>query len=77
MFNIERRFNPLEKMLGDKPYIMGDKFSVADAYLFTALNWTKKLAIDLARWPNIKAYIARVAERPKVQEAMKAEGLIN
>lgn len=73
---IGRRFNSLEKMLDGKPYIMGDKFTVADAYLFTVLNWTKKFGIDVSQWPNIKAYMARVAERPKVQETMKAEGLL-
>ena len=55
---------------------MGDKFTVADAYLFTVLRWTARIEIDLAKWPNLKAYFDRVAARPKVQEAMKAEGLI-
>ena len=73
---IERRFNPLEKMLADKQYIMGEKFTAADAYLFTVLNWTNKLKVDLGKWPNIQAYMARVAARPKVQETMRAEGLI-
>ena len=73
---IERRLNPLEKMLADKQYIMGDKFTAADAYLFTVLNWTHVLKVDLSKWPNIQAYIARVGARPKVQETMKAEGLI-
>ena len=63
-------------MLEGKAYIMGDKFTAADAYLFTVLNWTNGLKIDLSKWPNIKAYAARVAARPKVREAMKAEGLI-
>ncbi len=73
---IERRFNALEKELGNKPYIMGEQFSVADAYLFTVLNWTGMHKIDLAKWPNIKGFVARVAARPKVQETLKAEGLI-
>jgi glutathione S-transferase len=73
---IDRRLNALEKMLEGKPYIMGDKFSAADAYLFTVLNWTNVLKVDVSKWPNIKAYMARVAERPKVKETMKAEGLI-
>ena len=73
---IERRFGTLEKMLEGKACIMGDKFTVADAYLFTVLNWTNSLKIDLTKWPNIKAYVARIAERPKVREAMKVEGLI-
>jgi len=71
---IERRFDALEKMLDGKQYITGDEFTAADAYLFTVLNWTKIFKIDVAKWPNIQAFIARVAERPKVQETMKAEG---
>jgi len=55
---------------------MGKQFTVADAYLFTVLNWTKPTQIDLSQWPNLAAYHARVAARPKVQEAMKAEGLV-
>lgn len=73
---IGRRFNALEQMLEGKPYVMADGFSVADAYLFTVLNWTGIHNIDLEKWPNIKAFIARVGARPKVQEAMKAEGLL-
>jgi glutathione S-transferase len=73
---IDRRLNALEKMLDGKAYIMGEKFSAADAYLFTVLNWTNPLKLDVSKWPNIKAYMARVAARPKVQETMKAEGLI-
>jgi glutathione S-transferase len=73
---VERRFNALEKLLAGKQYITGDKYTVADAYLFTVLNWTKGLEIDLDKWPNIKNLVARVAARPAVQETMKAEGLI-
>jgi glutathione S-transferase len=73
---IGRRLNTLEKMLDGKSYVSGDKFSAADAYLFTVLNWTKMHAIDLGPWPNIKAFMGRVGERPKVQETLKAEGLL-
>jgi glutathione S-transferase len=73
---VERRFNALEKLLAGKQYITGEKFTVADAYLFTVLNWTKGLKIDLDKWPNIKNLVARVAARPAVQETMKAEGLV-
>jgi glutathione S-transferase len=54
---------------------MGERFTVVDAYLFTLLNWCQWTGIDLARWPALKAYHARVAARPKVQEALRAEGL--
>ncbi len=73
---IDKRFTPFDKMLAGKQYVMGDKFTVADAYLFTVLNWTNKLNVDLSKWPNIKGLMERVAARPKVQETMKAEGLI-
>jgi glutathione S-transferase len=58
------------------PFLMGSQFTVADAYLFTVVNWTKFLKIDLGQWPNVKAYVERVAARPKVHEALKAEGLV-
>lgn len=73
---IERRLNALDKMMAGKPYLMGDAFSVADAYLYTVLNWTRIHKIDLAPWPNIVAFMARVAARPQVQAAMRAEGLL-
>ncbi len=73
---IERRLNALEKMLDGKDYLMGERFSVADAYLFTVLNWSRIHKIDMAKWPKIQAFMARVAGRPRVQEAMKAEGLL-
>jgi glutathione S-transferase len=73
---IERRLNALEKMLEGRQYAMGDRFSVADAYLFVVLNWTNMHKIDLGKWPNIKAFMGRVGGRPKVQETLKAEGLV-
>ena len=56
---------------------MGNHFTVADAYLFTVLRWTSRIDMDLAKWPNLKAYVDRVGARPKVQEALKAEGLVH
>ena len=73
---VERRFNALEKLLDGKQYATGESFSVADAYLFTVLNWTGMHKIDLAEWPNIQAFMARVGARPKVQETLQAEGMI-
>jgi glutathione S-transferase len=55
---------------------MGDQFTVADAYLFTVLRWSSRINLDLGKWKNITAYMDRVAARPKVHEAMKAEGLV-
>ena len=73
---IGKRFDWVAEQLKGKDYLMGDTFTVADAYLFTMLIWTKHVGIDLARWPALTAYQARVAARPKVREAMIAEGLI-
>jgi glutathione S-transferase len=74
--NLALRFGFLDQKLAGKQYLTGDKFTVPDAYCFTVVSWSKYKEIDLARWPNLKSYIDRVAARPKVQEAMKAEGLI-
>jgi glutathione S-transferase len=72
---LARRFTYLNEKLNGNAYLMGNRFTVADAYLFTVLNWTNRFKIDLEKWPAIKDYIGRIAERPAVKEAMKAEGL--
>jgi glutathione S-transferase len=74
--NLAARFDWLDKELSGRDYLMGSAFSVADAYLFVLLNWTGFQQIDLARWPSLTAFQARVAARPKVQEALQAEGLL-
>jgi glutathione S-transferase len=74
--NIATRFDWLDKQLAGKDYLMGKQFTVADAYLFVLLNWTKFQNIDLAKWPNLAAFQQRVGARPKVQEALQAEGLL-
>jgi glutathione S-transferase len=73
---IATRFDWLETQLAGKDYLMGSQFSVADAYLFVLLGWTRATQIDLARWPNLAAFHKRVGARPKVQEALQAEGLL-
>jgi glutathione S-transferase len=74
---IAQRFDYLEKQLSDgRQFLTGDQFTIADAYFFTLSNWTKFVGIDLARWSNISAFAARVAARPSVQAALKAEGLV-
>jgi glutathione S-transferase len=72
---IDKRLTWMEAQLTGKVYLMGAQFTVADAYLFTVLRWTVPFKIDLTKYPSIKDYFARVAARPKVQEAMHAEGL--
>ena len=70
------RMDYLAKELAGKQYLMGDKFSVADAYLFTILNWAPMVKFDMSRWPAVTEYYKRVGARPKVQETLKAEGLL-
>jgi glutathione S-transferase len=74
---IPTRLGVLAGKLDGNPYLMGDSFTVADAYLFTILSWTAPLGIDLGKWPTLTAYQERVAARPAVQAALKAEGLKN
>jgi glutathione S-transferase len=69
------KFAYLDHHLGTSPYLLAD-FSIADAYAFAVLGWAKFFAIDLARWPNVAAYVARIATRPAVRAALVAEGLI-
>jgi glutathione S-transferase len=70
------RFDYVSGQMDGKQWLTGGGFTAADAYLFTVLNWHKRVEIDLARWPVLQKYVERVAARPKVQEAMKAEGLL-
>jgi glutathione S-transferase len=70
------RYAQLDKALAGKQYLMGDQFTVADGYLFTVTNWANFLKIDLSAYPNVMAFQARVAARPHVQEALRAEGLL-
>ena len=74
--NLATRFDWLDQQLAGKDYLMGSQFSVADAYLFVLLGWTKPTQIDLAKWPNLAAFHKRVGARPKVKEALQAEGLL-
>ncbi len=74
--NLAKRFGYIADHLEGKQYLMGDQFTVADAYLFTVANWGQFVGVDIGQWPAVKAFHARVAARPKVQEALKAEGLL-
>ena len=71
---LAKRLSYLEGALGDKKYLMGDQFTVADAYLFTVLGWGSHVGVDIG--PKLKSYVDRVRARPHVIEAMTAEGLI-
>ena len=70
------RLKWVDSQLEGKNYLMGEEFSVADAYLFTVTNWTKPTGIDISGLKNLGAFMARMMERPAVKAAMTAEGLL-
>ncbi len=70
------KFKYLDSQLAGRDYIMGKQFTVADGYLFTMLSWADRMKFDLSAMPHLLAYKARVAARPKVQEALSKEGLL-
>ena len=72
--NLQRRLGYVNEQLAGKDYLLG-QFSVADAYLFVVVNWSGFVQLDLSGWPNLTAFMARMAARPAVQAALKAEGL--
>jgi glutathione S-transferase len=73
---LTNRLSYVEAQLANKPYLMGDSFTVADAYLFVVLSWSNHVGFDLAQFPRVQEYLARISTRPTVLAAMKAEGLI-
>lgn len=72
---LHARFGELDRVLSTRDHLAGE-YSVADAYAFTILNWTNFVSLPLTSYPHLSAYLARVAERPKVQDALRAEGLL-
>ena len=73
---VERSLGWLDKKLAAQPYLLGDSYSVADAYAFVVLGWTKHVGVDLSPYAHIVAYVDRVGSRPAVQAALKKEGLV-
>jgi glutathione S-transferase len=73
--NLSKRFGILERQLGNQPYLTGETFTIADAYAYAVLNWTKIHNIDLSRWSRLVAFLKRVAGRPAVRCALTEEGL--
>jgi glutathione S-transferase len=71
--DLTKRYALIEKQLASSPFIVGERFTIADAYLFTIASWAGFLKLDLSRFPALGAYMARTAERPEVVSALKAE----
>lgn len=72
---LHKRLAWLENQLQGREFVLGDRFTVADAYLVTVLSWTVRVKFDLSPWPAVQAYHTRVAQRPSVQQALREEGL--
>src|SRR3954449_10201832 len=74
--NLAKRFAYLDQRLASRPFLTGERFTAADPYLFTVVNWTNFHNIDLKPYPNLAGFMQRVAARPAVQQALQAEGLL-
>jgi glutathione S-transferase len=70
---IAKRFDLIARTLESRPYLVGNSFTIADAYLYNMLRWTPFVGIELAKWPALKSFFARVDERPAVKKALEAE----
>ncbi len=73
---LDRRFTWIQEKLGSRSFLMGDTFTIADAYLLTMVNWMRPAGLDPTRWPGLKPYRSRLMERPSVRAALEAEGLL-
>jgi glutathione S-transferase len=73
---LAERLTWLDGQVAGKSYVMGEQFSVADAYMFTVTNWGQFVGVDITPYKNIVAMRERIAARPAVQAAMRAEGLL-
>lgn len=70
---VEQKFGDLDRRLADNAYLMGDTYTVADSYCYTVMRWHQRADIDLAPWPNLRAFMERIGERPAVKAALAAE----
>ncbi|MGE3975412.1 MAG: glutathione binding-like protein [Bdellovibrionales bacterium] len=73
---LEPRFEILNQQLSKNTFLLGNQFSIADAYLVTILGWTRFFQLDLSKWPVIMGYMEKLSAHPAVQKAMKEEGLV-
>ncbi|MGH1467188.1 MAG: glutathione transferase GstA [Cognatishimia sp.] len=74
---VAKKFTVVEKLLSDqRDTLVPGQFGIADIYLFVVANWANFTGIPLADWPNLQSFVARVSNRPSVQRAMQAEGLV-
>lgn len=74
---LEQRFSQLDQQLAALQYLVGDYFTIADAYLFTVAEWAKYVKFEMSSYPNVLSFVARCHQRPAVQAALAAEGLLS
>jgi glutathione S-transferase len=74
--NLQSRLDYAQRALGSRSYLMGEQYTVADAYLFVVLGWGGRVNVDIGRWPQLKGLHERVGARPHTLEALKSEGLL-
>jgi glutathione S-transferase len=74
--NLSKRFGYVARQLEGRDFLTGTDFTVADAYLFTVASWAAHVQVDLSDWPSLQRFLGRVADRPAVQQALRAEGLL-
>jgi glutathione S-transferase len=73
---LRTRFGYIDKALAGRSFLLGEQFTVADAYLFVMVSWADYVKLDLSSFANVQAFQQRVGGRPGVQAALKAEGLM-
>ena len=71
-----QRLDRVVERLQGRPWLMGERFGVGDAYLFTVLEWSRFVDVDLSRWPALQSFAERTRQRPAVRAALRAEGLL-
>lgn len=73
---ISSKFDFVEEQLGERQFLLGDDFTLPDAYLFVILGWSRTAGLELARWPKLRAYRERLERRPSVRRVLEFEGLV-
>jgi glutathione S-transferase len=73
---LTEKFNFVSEKMNTNLFLMGNNFTIADAYMFTCMTWAKYVGMDMGQWSNLNTYMSRVMERPSVLKAMREEGLL-
>ena len=74
--DLGKKLDYVDEKLGDGPFMFGEELTLPDPYLFVITGWAEKMLGGLDRWPKLKAFRARMMERPSVQQVLRLEGLL-